>query len=187
MNENQPLNQPKRPTLHPPDGDPKAKQITLWIVVGIIAIVAVYFLLYSNIFKKEDTPESQVVIPEQTVPQPDTFSQAPIETSDILEEVPPSQIEQQPETKKVEQKKETVTQPKQNGSFTIYVGTFINRLLAEKEKEKFIEKEYDAFLVPKGTMVRVAIGKFSSRAEAKKVADEIKSKLKKDCWVDKIE
>ncbi len=187
MNENEPLNQPKRTTLHPPDGDPKAKKITLWIVVGIVAIAAVYILLYSNLFRKEDKPESQVVIPEYNMPHPDTLSQAPPETMDVQEEIPPSQIEQKPEPKITEKKKEVVHPPVQKGEFTIYVGTFKNKSLAEKEKAHLIEKEYDAFLVPKGAMVRVAVGRFASKSEAKKVADEIKSTLKKDCWVDKIE
>ncbi|MBI5214888.1 MAG: SPOR domain-containing protein [Ignavibacteriae bacterium] len=185
MNENQPLNQPKRPTLHPPDGDPKAKQITLWIVVGVVAIVVVYFLLYSDVFKKEDKPTSQVVIPESSMPEPDTFSQAPGDSM-YEEEMPPPIIEEKPKPKIVEKKKEPAPVQTEKGSFTIYVGTFKNKALAEKEKSLFIGKDFDAFLVPKGEMVRVAVGKFSSRSEAKKVADEIKSTMKKDCWVDEL-
>ncbi|MBI3193436.1 MAG: SPOR domain-containing protein [Ignavibacteriae bacterium] len=185
MNENQQLNQPKRPTLHPPDGDPKAKQITLWIVVGVVAIVVVYFLLYSDVFKKEDKPASQVVIPDYAMPQPDTLSEALMDTM-YQEDIPPDIIEDKSKPKTAEKKKEPTPEQKEKGSFTINVGTFSKTSLAEKEKTWFIEKGFEAFLVPKEKMFRVSVGKFATRAEAKKVADEIKSTLKKDCWVDEL-
>ena len=190
MNENEPMNQPKRTTLHPPDGDPKAKKITLWIVVGVIAIAIVYLLLYSNLFKTEEKPQSQVVIPEFTQPHPDTLSQGVVDSTAMEPETTSTHVEPQPikvhEKKPTEKKKENVSSQKQTGSFTIYVGSFKNKALAQKEKARLIEKDFDAFVLANAGMFRVAVGRFATRDEAKSTAEEIRTRLKKECWVDRL-
>jgi len=84
-------------------------------------------------------------------------------------------------------KKEPAPAPRQTGSYTIYVSSFKEKARADKEKDRLAKMDYDAFIIPHDGMYRVAVGRFTTPAEAKKLTAELKSLLKTACWVDKIE
>ncbi|TAK67684.1 MAG: SPOR domain-containing protein [Bacteroidetes bacterium] len=190
MNDDEPKNLPKRPSLHPPQGDPKTKKITLWIVIGIAAIGIAYILLYSDIFKKE-TSQSQVVIPESAPNPPDTLSQGYGDTSITNDEQIPTGEAINPSSEKPAQPKEEVKEKtpslKSAGWFTVYVGSFKNKTLAEKEKARFMGKNFEAYIVPHEGMYRVAVGQFATRDEAKDALAEIKKEMNKEGWIDRVQ
>ncbi len=172
------------------DTNPKTKKIMYGIIVGLAAIILVYYIFYSGPSKKE-TSSSQVVIPEQTNFAPDTLSQGVPDSTTMYQETESTQQTQQPveETvqKPAEKREKAVVPSTSSGSFTIYVGSFKSKALAVKEQARLIEKEYEAFILPHGEMFRVAVGKFESREEAKQLLAELKSGVNKDSWIDKIE
>ncbi|GEM_PF-3230707 len=204
-------NKPFRSSMLEPDSDPKLKKTFIWIGIGVVAIGLLYFTLYSNFFKKTEKPVSEEVVTNFAPLTPDTLSEAPYDSSAALDDSlyqsnpdentgaipethetapemqkPVSEPEKKPESKPVEKKQEITAKQTPKGSFTIYVASFDQKAKAENEVKRLTKKHIDSFIVHKDGRYRIAVGKYTTREEAKKDLNQYKKSINDGAWVDKI-
>ena len=181
-----------RSTMLEQGADSKTTKKVVWIVIGLIALVGLYLLLYTHTFKREK-PEthSEVVIPQATTPEHPTLTQGSPDSTMAVQDSTPVQNQQpvQQEQKQPQQSepiKETTTAPKTTGNYTVYVGSFTEEAVAEHEKARLIKKGMDAFIVPNADRFRVGVGKYETLKEATKAEHQLRKTVKKDAWVGAI-
>lgn len=91
----------------------------------------------------------------------------------------PKSAKQQPQTTKTETP--AAKQPASKLRYTIQVGSYPEKAMAEEEMKNMKKRGYAAFLVAtaipeKGTWYRVRVGSFANKQSAEKLAKELKAK-----------
>ena len=127
-------------------------------------------------------PDTAVVAPESKLPEPGT-SAAP--KQEKPQQKPQQKLQpKQQATKTPPQPAREATATKSQASkirYTIQVGSYPERNMADEEVRAMKKRGYAAFLVSteiadKGTWYRVRVGSFSNKQSAEKLAAELKTK-----------
>jgi|ERR1041385_8113990 cell division septation protein DedD len=174
------------PPVHKPKmGMSNGAKATVIIAVLIVVGVAVFMMYKAGIFGKKKGPP-----PESVFAQPvDTMVSAAPAESETAETVPPEKIEKSI-APKLEVKNEAKSPPKPTGTgqYTIYIGLYASKSIADEEAGRWNDAGYHAFVNeasgPMGASYRVCLGRYGSKTEARQEAEKLKDAFEGGYWVD---
>ena len=187
------------PILHSPKESSSTTPIII-IVVALIAVGAIGFWLYKSgrlPFLKPKASQQIALNPPaegKVVAQPETTvntTPAQIETTTtsipVVEEKPEMKKVEVPEvkTEKKSETNETTTPPKSEGTgrYTIYIGSYKSKSIADGEAGRWSQAGYSAFVVEIPGWFRVAIGRYSTSKEARGEAVKLKDSFEYGYWI----
>jgi cell division protein FtsN len=185
-----------KPILHKPKmGAGMAGKIGI-IVVVLAIIGGGIFLVLKMMKKKSAPPPTQEITLQQHEESTDTASVPAIEEHSVTIAEP---AEKKTEPVKVPEKKTTISSAKISseqpirktppvsagvGDYTIYIGSYRNRLNAEREINRWNDAGQHAYMVEKDGWYRVALGKFKTREQAMTEANRLSSSPQNGYWVE---
>lgn len=157
-----------QPILHHPKPDYTVLKSIAFSFFIIIIIVSVIFLVHS--LSSRSNIES---ISTQTVKE---------QSKDVKAILPPvinDSINNQIEKPKSDIPSSVII----TGNYTIYVGSFTKRTIAEKEVARWNESGFPAEIVKAGIHFRVAIGRYETIEDAKSFAQNLNKLLENGYWI----
>jgi len=199
-----------QPILHKPRASGLPWKRIILIVGGILVLCAVAFIVFkTNLLKKKKAEPPKIV--ETVTPQKaDTTAQVTAQPAPPPETNPPQVREEpkKPPLKKVEPtprkglppvvrkepKKETAppkiskppSAPVGSGQYTIFIGSFKQKSLADDEASRWNEAGYQAFVTERKGWHRVSLGKYGSKDEARQQAEKLKEAFETGYWIDQF-
>lgn len=159
--------------------------IVLCIVLLMVCIVFFSFGVESG--KKGSLAETDVIADVSDVPE-----NIVVMTNAPMANVEPVIVKEQPAVNEevIEVKQDILDNSLEpqgilDNFYTVQVASFKLEENARKEADKLRSKEFDTFVVPKGTHSIVCVGKFIQKERAKKISDKLK-KSYNDCLVRRL-
>ena len=194
-----------QPILHKPRiSTAPARSLVIAVIAVVVIGVGAIIAIKSGIFKKKKT-EPPTVVHTMTGQQADTLgNQAVVPEPQFTEEpknIEPSNPQRIHESKTVSMKKEKnkeKTGPQHptsegkslpppdasTGDFTIFIGSFKSKALADGEANRWNEAGYQAFVTEKNRWYRISLGKYTTKETAKQQAEKLKDAFESGFWVD---
>ncbi|MGA2622810.1 MAG: SPOR domain-containing protein [Bacteroidota bacterium] len=152
----------------------------------------------------QQPPPQPVPTPNKVEPKKPEPKKEPVKKAEIAkpEKQPPKVAaeKQPPKTKPVKQppapKKETIKEnpppkvvkpapvPGGSGDYTIFIGSYKEKALADDEASRWNEAGYPAFVTDKNGWHRVSLGKYTSKNEARQQAEKLKDAFESGYYID---
>jgi len=161
-----------QPILHDPKPDYSLiKNITIAFLVLAIIFVIIFLVYHSSVNNDTESISSNVL----------TQNLGEIKNESVI-------VQSKPINNSVMEKRQDTQSSgiKAREEYTIYVGSFTKKSMAEEEIERWKAAGYTAEIIKAGSYYRVSIGRFQSVNEAKTYVKDLTEYLKNGYWVGKI-